>query len=579
MSHRATHSCTHPALPGAAGGALHTACALLIQGLLVVLAAAGAQAQQPDPSLPSVLPGIDETRPAIPEAAPEPEPLAPGRLLPVIPVPEDDRLESLLAEGRITITAFRFEGNRALDDALLRTITAPYLGPERGYSDLLEARDRVTRKYIDAGYISSGARLPPQDFAGGVVVLEIVEGGLDAIAVETDGRLRDRYLRSRVDAEGALDIHDLQKRLALLQNDPRVERVTAELVPGADAGSSLLSLEVEESTPWFTSAAFDNATPPSVGGLRGLFSAGHRNVTGFGDTVWASYGVAEGLHDLGGSYLLPLSGSDTSLELAVRRVWSEIVEEPFDVLDIESELESYRATVRQPLVRELARGVALFGTFEWKRGDSTAAGSALGLETTVAALRAGAEWWQRSGPRGWSVRGTLTGGLPALEASDEFASGLLQLQYVETLPGGLLPDGARIEARFDGQVASEDLPGIEQFALGGSGSVRGYRENRLVRDTGLVGSLELRVPLPLPELDPLRWVELGVFSDVGYAGNLGGTSNAEDLYSVGLGLHAGLWDYAELHVEWARALRDQTFSSEDDIQDEGLHFALLVHFP
>jgi len=532
--------------------------------------------------------GPEESRPGIPErAAPAPTPTPPGRLLPVIPVPEDDRLGSLLAEGRIDVAGFRFEGNTALDDERLGAATAAYVGDARSYADLLEARDRVTRAYVDAGYISSGARLPRQDFAEGVVVLEVVEGTLERVDVDTNGRLRKRYLASRVGRrDDALNLRDLQKDLALLQNDPRVDRVAAELVPGESAGSSLLALDVEETRPWFTSAAFDNGTPPSVGGLRGVFAAGHRNLTGFGDTLYASYGVAEGLHDVDVRWLVPVTGNDTTVEVGTRQAWSEIVEEPLADQDIESEVQAYHLTVRHPVLRELASGGAVFGSFEWKRGESFFAGQSFVFpddpdfgRSTVTVLRAGGEWWRRFDSRGVSLRATLNLGLDALEASEAFHTGLVQAQYVEDLRAGWLPEGTRFETRLDGQWADDAVPGLEQLALGGRGSVRGYRENRIVRDVGVAGSAELRVPLPLPELGPLQAVELGVFGDAGWADNLSGPEASQDLYSVGAGLHAFVTDYAELHVEWAQALRDATLGDEDDIQDLGLHFALQLHFP
>ena len=48
--------------------------------------------------------------------------------------------------------------------------------------------------------------------------------------------------------------------------------------------------------------------------------------------------------------------------------------------------------------------------------------------------------------------------------------------------------------RFNDRI----IPGFsnaEKFSLGGVNSVRGYRENELVSDNGVIGSMELRIPL------------------------------------------------------------------------------------
>ena len=84
-------------------------------------------------------------------------------LLRPIEIPADDPAADLFAGGKISVRGFRFVDNRALSDEKLEEVTQSYIGEGRRYGALLEARDRVTRAYVDAGYISSGAVLadPP----------------------------------------------------------------------------------------------------------------------------------------------------------------------------------------------------------------------------------------------------------------------------------------------------------------------------------------------------------------------------------------------------------------------------------
>ena len=49
--------------------------------------------------------------------------------------------------------------------------------------------------------------------------------------------------------------------------------------------------------------------------------------------------------------------------------------------------------------------------------------------------------------------------------------------------------------RMDSQISRDPLLSLEQFAIGGHASVRGYRENQIVRDSGAVVSAEARLPL------------------------------------------------------------------------------------
>ncbi|MBW2387909.1 MAG: hypothetical protein JRG89_05670, partial [Deltaproteobacteria bacterium] len=163
--------------------------AIVYAGLFLSVSMVAPALAQVDPSLQGpILKGPADTRPELP--APEredDESILPGRTLPRIQIPEDDPSASALSGGEISVQSFRFVGNTALSDAELEAIVRPYIGEGRRYSALLEARDRVTRAYIDAGFISSGAVLPAQDFVDGTVELEIVEGQLTQIEVETDG--------------------------------------------------------------------------------------------------------------------------------------------------------------------------------------------------------------------------------------------------------------------------------------------------------------------------------------------------------------------------------------------------------
>ena len=72
--------------------------------------------------------------------------------------------------------------------------------------------------------------------------------------------------------------------------------------------------------------------------------------------------------------------------------------------------------------------------------------------------------------------------------------------------------------RLDIQLAADPLLPLEQVGVGGRYSVRGYRENQLVRDNALIASLESRIPL----VRNRRWadyVQVVPFVDVGRGWN------------------------------------------------------------
>jgi hemolysin activation/secretion protein len=70
------------------------------------------------------------------------------------------------------VDRFEFEGNTAISDAELTKVTEPFTGRDISFAELFQARSAVTQLYIERGYITSGAVIPPQTLQGGVVRIQ-----------------------------------------------------------------------------------------------------------------------------------------------------------------------------------------------------------------------------------------------------------------------------------------------------------------------------------------------------------------------------------------------------------------------
>jgi len=136
-----------------------------------------------------------------------------------------------------------------------------------------------------------------------------------------------------------------------------------------------------------------------------------------------------------------------------------------------------------------------------------------------------------------------------------------------------LDSGIELLARTDMQWSNDALLPLEQFSLGGDYSVRGYRQNQLVRDRGVVASAELRFPL-LKSLEARPLLQLAVFTDYGRGWNTErGTSSAASLAGAGLGLR---WNGRRVqgHLYWAEELEDVAEPEDRALQDRGLHLSV-----
>jgi len=353
----------------------------------------------------------------------------------------------------------------------------------------------------------------------------------------------------------------------------------------------VLQVLVEEARPYEFGVSFNNHYSTSVGELRGEIYAGHYNLTGFGDVLTARYGITEGADDVGALYSFPLTARDTRLSLYFDRSDADIVEAPFDRIDISSETEIYGVSLSHPFYHTPRRQLLAELVFERRQSQTFLLGEpfsfSLGTEdgeSEVSVLRLRQEWVDRSPNQVFALRSSLSFGLDVLGATDntgnipdgQFFAWLGQFQWVRRL----WDTDNQTLIRGELQWAADPLLPLEKLGVGGARTVRGYRENLLVRDRGFVGSIEFRFPLfrlPLPFVTKEGGqVQLATFYDFGWSENVEESSpNPRTISSAGLGLR---WDpHPKIHSEiyWGFAFRNVN-TEEEGLQDNGMHFALDV---
>lgn len=533
------------------------------------------------------------------------------------PIPQDEM--SLSAVAQVVVEQFQFEGNNVFTDEELAEITKDYRDREISAEQLQEVKNKITALYITKGYINSGAIIPDQKVANGIVKIQIIEGKLFRVDVENNKKLRTSYIEKRlIGKEGsALNIEKLQDRLQMLQQNPRFKRINAELGPGVKLGEGILKIRVEEAPPNALRFSFNNHRSPSVGAYRGQFEWWHRNVTGglfglfgkeksgWGDTFYLRYGLTRGLNDFSVKYDIPLNRYDTTLSFNVERSDSEVVEFPFNQLDVESEADTYAITLRHSLqwYKKPAQSLDLALRLEKRRSKTFLLGRPFSFspgvdngESDLSVIRFSQDWLKRSPVQVIAARSSFNFGIDALDSTinedgspdSQFFTWLGQFQYVRRL--NFLPterlQKSQIIFRVDFQGADQDLLPLEKLSIGGASTVRGYRENYLTRDNGLISSLEWRVPilhLPLPQLSKNPddgQLELAPFIDYGRAWNADSdTPDPKDIYSIGLGLRWSPSQYLHTQLYWGHALRDIPDPDDKDLQDDGVHFELSLQYP
>lgn len=549
--------------------------------------------------LPPGTPNPEETLPEPP--IPEEPPTLPPESIPDLPLetppefpsptpvtPEAERFRvgaiellgvSLTSEEVNQLTA-EFAGEVVSIEARIAALE----GQEVTLDDLLALRAFITDAYVNAGYITSGAFLPEQTFADGETIqIQVVEGILETLEVNGLARLREGYVRSRMQLRLGRPLRqaDIVEALQLLQLDPRIDQVDAELLAGSGPGFSILALEIEEAPPLEAGFSVNNYRSPSAGSVQISPYLSYTNLLGLGDRLDLNYSLSEGLNDYNLNYTVPITPQDGTITFRYATNNSRIIEDNFEVLDVRGESRTFSLGVRQPLVRTPNHEFALGLTFDVRRSQTFLRGEpfpfSAGTEDTdgesrVSVLRFSQDWVDRSPNRVLAARSQFSFGLDAFDATlnesgpdGAFFSWLGQFQWVQRLPQEQI-----LVTRISTQLTPDALLPLEQFTLGGVRTVRGYRQNQLVTDNGIIGSVELRLPLSaIPgELELAPFVEGGI-----------GWNNGEDapdlegLASLGLGLRWQVSPDFAMRLDYGYPLIDVE-TEVDTLQEQGVYFSV-----
>lgn len=489
--------------------------------------------------------------------------------------------------GTITVQEFEIKGSTVFSPEELANITAPFTQRPITLAELFQVRSAITQLYLERGYVNSGAYIPPQRLQSGKVEIRVVEGSIEEIQVVGTRRLDPNYVRGRlaIATTPPLNRVRLLEALQLLQLNPLIQTVSAELSAGSRPGSSLLSVEVAEADSLSGLLGLDNGRSPSVGTLRRRIQLSEANLLGLGDGITLGYANTDGSNSLDASYSLPINPQNGTLSFSYGSSSSNVIEPPFNQLDINASSRYYELTLRQPLIQSPNQEFALGLTASRRESEASLLGGelpfpALGADpqgrTRVSALRFFQEWTQRGSQEVFALRSQLSFGLGAFDATinaaapdSRFVAWRGQGQYVR-----LLAPETLLLVRADLQFADRSLVALEQFGLGGQDSVRGYRQDLLLTDNGLFASAEVRLPiLRLPELESV--VQLAPFVDFGTGWNTVARTTAvpETLASVGLGLRWQWGDRLTARFDWGIPLvfvdaRKTTW------QENGLYFLL-----
>jgi len=410
--------------------------------------------------------------------------------------PEDEIRIDVLAYG---VAA---DAPAALREALPR-LTAPFTGAGRGFEDLVNAANEVTRfLQRDLGLYLGYAYIPEQVFDGRTVRIAVLEGRLDRVVLNWREGLPVRrevveaYL-ARLKPGDVLTV-DAVERTVFLINDLRGIVTKAEVKAGATPGTAILEFTPRAESRYGGSVDADLNGSSVIGRERlgaqflmaspfgrgdGLSASALSSVNGglrFALLGYTSPIGADGFK-AGASlsavryqldkkeFPLGLEGSGTTLNLFALYPW--VRSRNFNLfalgaVDAKFYVDKVATLATKKRVDDINLGIS--GDFR----DSLASG---GVNTFELGLAQGRLKFEAGPP----------------SASDDAAS-FRKLAFAASRLQNLVSNRLLAYLTLRGQWALHNLDSTEQFRAGGPNGVRAFAPGEGTGDSGAVASLELR---------------------------------------------------------------------------------------
>lgn len=429
---------------------------------------------------------LDRKRLQPPEAEPAPE---------VSPLPEGEKC--------IDVTSVRVDGVTVLSAAEIAALTAPYEGKCLTVAALKKLLDDINQAYHARGYVTSRAFLSPQDIKDGLLIITVQEGSLEELSLKDDDSLikgSEIYFTFPAVVGDLLNLRDIEQGLDQM-NRLASNNATMEIIPGKDPGTSRIVVTNAPSNRLGLTLSRDNSGSRSTGLQQNRLSLRGDNLLGINDGWQLGYSKsamdvsdAQRARSLTGSFSVPF-GYWTLQYSGSYSDYSSLTSASAQDFYISGLSRSHEVGVSRIVHRDQVSKTRLDVSVTAKENRNYVEDSL--IETGSRKLSIG-EMKLSHSRRQWGGVLLLTAGhekglkwFDALRDEAGRADNLPKAQFSKwTFDGSYQrPFAVRGEAfswrsELSAATSPDVLYGTEQFSVGGSSSVRGFRDESLSSDNG-----------------------------------------------------------------------------------------------
>lgn len=526
--------------------------------LLVLLGAAGLAQAQVTPDAGSLLQQIEKNRPPpLPQKSPQDLQPAPAPL-------------QNLPGVAVTVTEFRFQGNRLIGSDVLRQAVAPFVGRPLTFQELQNAALAVADAYRQQGWIVR-AYLPRQEIDGGIVTIQIVEalfGGARSSSGEPARMALGRiipYVASAQATGAPLNAEALDRALLIIDDLPGVG-ASGNLAAGEQDNETLLVMKLTDEPLFSGDAGVDNTGTRSTGAPRATANLALSSPLRIGDQAIANLIHSEGSDYGRVAYSIPVGTDGWRVGASASHLKYRLVADEFAALHAKGSSSTAGLDASYPLLRSRLRNLFLQLNYDNKRFDNQANGltnSHYQIDGWTFGLSGNLFDNLGGGGANTASISVLRGktdldGSPnqlADAAGPRAGRGFTKLRYSASRQQAVT-ESVSLFAALSGQDANRNLDSSEKFYLGGNYGVRAYPASEAGGTNGQLINLEVRWRAPggVGVSGFYDWGHVEVNRDNRFAG--AAVVNNYSLKGAGVALSWTASFRLNLKAAWARRIGD-----------------------
>ncbi len=469
-------------------------------------------------------------------------------------------------------------GVTLLPDKEISKIITPYNNKELTMGDMETVVNLITDAYRQKGFITSRAYLPPQKIENASFEIRVLEGTMGSVEVKGNRFFKASLLKRKITLKkGEVFNYDTLRSDMVKINELPDRSAKAVLVPGKEAGTTDLVLDVKDRLPIHIGFDWDNFGSRYIDSQRYSVSFVDNNLTGFDDKLTFQYQMAQAsryyLKNI--RYTLPL---DNEWDIGGYAMLSRVkLGKEYEDQDVRGKSHVYGVFIDNYLMNTETVDFSLTYGFDYKDSINHQNGAMTSHDRLrIAKFGLDLDVTDNFGrtivtnEAAWGIPNIMGGSKTKDSETSNGAGGKFFKDTMNLLRLQKMPFSSAILWKNQIQLSPYVLPSSEQFQMGGITNVRGYPPAEAIGDRGYSTTVEwsfppylfpknIKVPLSKANFyDAFRFVAFYDWANSRLKKPAAGDKKTMTLSSLGCGIRFNLPEDLSLRVEVAWPLDDKT---------------------